>query len=165
MVLFADTDLMFVTSDDDVVSQMAVVIGYDLVSAAVAAIQATKHDDSRTVCELWWRLLETHGHSLACRPRAVYSQVAAAPEHSFLPRHGPSHSHRAKARWERVVGSIVERSVPTSCSSKQTLARRSLGINPVHSSKAERGAGSNLAGSLGVAGSEPINTCCRGHGG
>ena len=40
---------MFFTSDDDVGIQKPVLVVCDLVSAAVAAVHATKHDNPRTV--------------------------------------------------------------------------------------------------------------------
>ena len=97
-------DWMLFTSDNNIGFQMPVLTVHDLVPAA---IPCTKHDDSRTVqAVVWrlWRLGDTGVISHADGEPSTRGSAAAAQEHRTLPQHGPPHSRQSQGSVESCIG-------------------------------------------------------------
>ena len=103
-------DWVCFTSDAKVEYQMPVFIIYDLVSRAVAAIQATNHVDPRTVHAVL-QTLETKAYTdiVFCADgepstRALVKPVVATLKLRTFSRQGPVHSHQSHGHIDACIG-------------------------------------------------------------
>ena len=89
---------MFFTSDQEPGGQLPVLVGYDLSTGAVMAMQSTKDSSVETLAAVaqtlgTWRHTDVVLHAEQARKSRVRA-IANARVHRTLPRDGPPYSHQ-----------------------------------------------------------------------